>query len=157
MRMLLQRVSSASVTVDGQVTGAIGRGLVLFLGIGRDDNEEHALYLLDKTLNLRIFEDDAGKMNRSLLEIDGGLLVISQFTLYAGILRGRRPSFDQAATPEQARKLYDHFVAIAKSRLTVVQTGTFQAHMIVSLANEGPVSIFHDSVDKIPNKSQPMR
>jgi D-aminoacyl-tRNA deacylase len=155
--MLLQRVSSASVTVEGRVTGAIERGLVLFLGVGREDNEEHAAYLLDKLLNLRIFEDDAGKMNRTLLQIAGGLLIVSQFTLYADVRRGRRPSFDQAAAPEQARKLYDYFVDLAKTRMANVHTGIFQADMIVNVANEGPVSIYHDSVDKFMNKSHSVR
>ncbi len=157
MRMLLQRVSSASVTVEGEVTGAIGRGLLLFLGIAPEDSEIQAAYLLDKTLNLRIFEDDAGKMNRSLRDIAGGLLIVSQFTLYADIRRGRRPGFDQAAPPEHARKLYDYFVNNAKSVFANVQTGVFQAHMTVSLANEGPVSIFHDSIDKLVNKSHAVR
>ena len=157
MRMLLQRVSSASVTVDDQTMGAIGKGLVLFLGIGREDSEEQASYLLDKLVNLRVFEDDAGKMNRTLLEISGGLLIISQFTLYADVRRGRRPSFDQAAPPELARKLYEYFVSLAKARLGNVHTGVFQAHMIVSVVNEGPVSIFHDSIDKFMNKSHAVR
>lgn len=157
MRMLLQRVSSASVTADGVVAGKIGKGLLLFLGIGREDSEEQAGYLLDKSINLRIFEDDSGKMNRSLLEIGGGLLIVSQFTLYAGIDRGRRPGFDQAAPPELARRLYDYFVNIAKSRIANVQTGVFQAHMTVTIANEGPVSIFHDSIDNRLNKSHSLK
>ena len=157
MRMLLQRVSSASVTVDGVVAGKIGKGLLLFLGIGREDSEEQAAYLLDKSINLRVFEDDSGKMNRSLLEIGGGLLIVSQFTLYAGIDRGRRPGFDQAAPPELARRLYDYFVNIAKSRIANVQTGVFQAHMTVTIANEGPVTIFHDSIDNRLNKSHSLK
>lgn len=155
--MLLQRVSSASVTVDGRVTGAIENGLVLFLGIGREDSEEHAAYLLDKLLNLRIFEDEAGKMNWTLQQIGGGLLIVSQFTLYANVLRGRRPSFDQAAAPEDARKLYDYFVDLAKTKMANVHTGVFQANMTVTVANAGPVSIFHDSVDKFMNKSHAVR
>ena len=157
MRMILQRVSSASVTVEGEVTGAIGRGLLLFLGIEREDSEIQAAYLLDKTLNLRIFEDDAGKMNRTLIDIAGGLLIVSQFTLYADLRRGRRPGFDRAAPPEHARKLYDYFVKTAKSQFADVQTGVFQAHMTVSLVNDGPVSIFHDSIDKFMNKSHAVR
>jgi D-tyrosyl-tRNA(Tyr) deacylase len=157
MRMLLQRVSSASVTVNGEVKGEIQKGLVVFLGVGLDDNREHAGYLLDKLLNLRIFEDDAGKMNRTVQDIDGGLLIVSQFTLYANIRHGRRPGFDQAAPPEMARKLYDYFVNSAKSRMVDVHTGIFQATMTVTLANEGPVSIFHDSIDKLMIKSHAVR
>jgi D-aminoacyl-tRNA deacylase len=157
MRMLLQRVSSASVTVNGEVTGAVGKGLVVFLGIGREDSEEHASYLLDKVVNLRVFEDVAGKMNRTVQEIGGGILIVSQFTLYADLRRGRRPSFDQAAPPEEARKLYDYFVNLAKEKMANVHTGVFQAHMIVTVANEGPVSIFHDSVDKFTIKSHAVR
>ena len=148
MRMLLQRVSSAGVTVDGNTVGEIAAGIVLFLGIGREDSEEHAQYLLDKAINLRIFEDDYGRMNHSLLDTGGGLLIVSQFTLYADIRRGRRPGFDDAATPEKARQLYDYFVELAKIRLTNVQTGVFQARMAVRLENIGPVTIHHDSIDK---------
>lgn len=155
--MLLQRVSSASVTVDGELAGGIGKGLLLFLGIGKEDSEEEARYLLDKSINLRLFADDSGRMNRSLLEIEGGLLIVSQFTLYAAIGGGRRPGFDQAAPPDRARKLYDYFVELAKSRIVNVQTGVFQAHMTVTLANDGPVSIFHDSIDKRLNKSHPLK
>ena len=155
--MLLQRVSSASVTVDGLVTGAIGKGLVLFLGIGKEDTEEHATYLVDKLLNLRIFEDAAGKMNLTLLETSGALLIVSQFTLFADLSRGRRPSFEQAAPPETARKLYNYFVEFAKSKLIYVQTGVFQAEMTVSVANQGPVTIYYDSVDKFKNKSHAVR
>lgn len=155
--MLLQRVSSASVTVDGEVTGAIQNGLVLFLGIGRDDSEEHAHYLLEKVINLRIFEDEAGKMNRTIEETNGGLLIISQFTLYGDIRRGRRPSFDQAAPPDKARMLYTFFVNVARTRLTNIQTGVFQAHMDVRLTNDGPVTIFHDSIDKFMNRSHAVR
>ena len=157
MRILLQRVSSASVTVDGAVTGEIGAGLLVFLGIGHGDSEQHADYLVDKIVNLRIFEDAEGKMNRNLLDISGGLLVVSQFTLYADIRRGRRPSFDNAATPELARKLYEYFVNRTKLHVPNVATGVFQAHMDVRLANDGPVTLFHDSIDKFGNKSQPVR
>ena len=148
MRILLQRVSSARVTVDGITAGEIGGGIVLFLGIGREDTGEHAKYLLDKTINLRIFEDEYGRMNHSLADTAGGLLIVSQFTLYADIRRGRRPGFDDAAAPETARVLYDYFVELAKTRLTNVQTGVFQARMAVMLENIGPVTIFHDSIDK---------
>jgi len=155
--MLLQRVSSASVTVDGRITGAIGRGIVLFLGVGLEDTEEHATYLVDKLLNLRIFEDAAGKMNLTLLDVSGGLLIVSQFTLYADLSRGRRPSFEQAAPPQIARELYNYFVDFAKCKLANVQTGVFQAEMTVSVVNQGPVSIYYDTVDKFRNKSHAVR
>jgi len=157
MRMLLQRVSSASVTVDGAIVGAIENGLVLFLGIGAEDTPDHASYLLDKLTNLRVFEDAAGKMNLTITDTNGGLLIVSQFTLYADIRRGRRPSFDRAAPPEKARELYGAFVSLARQRLANVQTGIFQAHMLVTILNDGPVTIFHDSVDKFGDKSHAVK
>lgn len=157
MRILLQRVSSASVTVDGEIVGEIGRGLLVFVGVGRDDTEEHAIYLAEKLLNLRIFEDDAGKMNLTVADVGGGLLLVSQFTLFADIRRGRRPGFDDAAPPETARKLYEFFVNYAQNRHPLVQTGVFQAHMSVSLVNEGPVTIYHDSIDKFGVKSHSVK
>lgn len=157
MRILLQRVSSASVTVAEEVVGEIGRGLLVFVGIGHGDTEEHAEYLVEKAINLRLFEDAAGKMNLSVRDTGGGLLIVSQFTLYADIRRGRRPSFDNAAHPEVAKKLYEYFVNQARIRVTNVATGVFQADMMVRLANDGPVTVFHDSVDKFGNKSQPVK
>lgn len=157
MRMLLQRVSSASVSVNGEITGAIGRGILLFLGIGAGDTAEHAAYLLEKCCNLRIFEDEQGKMNLSLADIGGGLLIVSQFTLYADIRKGRRPGFELAAPPELAKPLYEFFVDLAKKKLQNVGTGVFQAHMDVSLVNDGPVTIFYDTVDKFGNKSHSVR
>lgn len=157
MRILLQRVSSASVTVAEEVVGEIGRGLLVFVGIGHGDTEEHAEYLVEKAINLRLFEDAAGKMNLSVRDTGGGLLIVSQFTLYADIRRGRRPSFDNAAHPEVAKKLYESFVNQARIRVTNVATGVFQADMMVRLANDGPVTVFHDSVDKFGNKSQPVK
>ncbi|MBI2685106.1 MAG: D-tyrosyl-tRNA(Tyr) deacylase [Acidobacteria bacterium] len=157
MRILLQRVSSASVTVGTSVTGAIGRGLAVFVGVGKGDTKEHADYLLEKTLNLRVFEDEQGKMNRTVREIGGGLLIVSQFTLYADVRRGRRPSFDLAAPPETARELYEYFLNRAKNQVSNVGAGVFQAHMIVQLANDGPISIFHDSIDKFGIKSHAVR
>jgi D-tyrosyl-tRNA(Tyr) deacylase len=157
MRILLQRVSSASVTVAEEVVGEIGRGLLVFVGIGHGDTEEHAEYLVEKAINLRLFEDAAGKMNLSVRDTGGGLLIVSQFTLYADIRRGRRPSFDNAAHPEVAKKLYEYFVNQARIRVTNVATGVFQADMMVRLANDGPVTVFHDSVDKFGNKSKPVK
>lgn len=157
MRVLLQRVSSASVTVDDQIVGKIGSGLLVFLGIGHGDTEEHADYLVEKIINLRLFVDDQGKMNRSIQETGGGLLIVSQFTLYADIRRGRRPAFDSAAPPELAKMLYDYFVKRARHFVGNVATGVFQAHMMIDLVNDGPVTVFHDSVDKFTNKSQPVR
>lgn len=152
MRILLQRVSSARVIIDGKVNGEIGSGLLVYLGIGRTDAEEQADYLLDKMLTLRIFPDASGRMNRSVTEARGELLIVSQFTLYADVRRGRRPSFDSAAAPEQARLLYDYFVHSARNREINVQTGVFQASMEIHSVNVGPVTIFHDSNDKF--KSQ---
>lgn len=157
MRILLQRVSSASVTVEDEVTGEIGPGLLVFLGIGQGDTEEHARYLVEKILNLRVFEDEAGKMNRTVAEIGGGLLIVSQFTLYADIRRGRRPGFDRAAPPERARKLYEYFVNQVENQFPNTATGVFQAHMTVRLVNDGPVTIFHDSIDKFGDKSHAVR
>lgn len=150
MRVLLQRVSSASVTVDGAVTGAIGKGLLALLGVGKGDSEKHADYLLEKILGLRIFEDADGKMNIDVRQAGGGLLVVSQFTLYGDIRKGRRPSFDAAAPPAEARALYEYFVAAGRRQGIEVQTGVFQAHMDVQLVNDGPVTIFYDTVDKFP-------
>lgn len=151
MRAILQRVSQASVTVDGQITGAIKDGLLVLLGVGRDDTPADAASLLDRILNLRIFPDDAGKMNLSLLDRGYALLVVSQFTLYGDTRRGRRPSFDLAAPPDQANTLYEHFVALARTRGVPTQTGVFQAMMRVALVNEGPVTFIVES--KSPNQN----
>ncbi len=145
MRAVIQRASRASVRVDGRVTGAIGVGLVVLLGVRQGDTEKDADYLLEKTLGLRIFPDDQGKMNRNVSEAGGGLLVISQFTLFGDCRRGRRPSFDEAAGPETARNLYEYFVARARERGVAVGAGVFQAHMDVELVNDGPVTILLDS------------
>ena len=139
------------------MAGEIGRGLLVFVGIGHGDTEEHADYLVEKTINLRLFEDGMGKMNHSVQEAGGGLLIVSQFTLYADIRRGRRPSFDKAAPPELAKELYEYFVKQARIHVANVATGVFQADMLVELANDGPVTVFHDSVDKFGNKSQPVK
>ena len=145
MRAVIQRASRASVRVDRRVTGAIGVGLVVLLGVRQGDTEKDADYLLEKTLGLRIFPDDQGKMNRNVSEVGGGLLVISQFTLFGDCRRGRRPSFDEAAGPETARSLYEYFVARARERGVTVGAGVFQAHMDVELVNDGPVTILLDS------------
>ena len=145
MRALLQRVSHARVEVEEQIVGEIGEGLLIFLGIARQDQERDATYLLQKILNLRIFPDDQGKMNRSVEDIGGQLLIVSQFTLYGDCRKGRRPSFDQAASPENAHILYDFFVNRARETKLVVQSGVFQAAMNVSLLNSGPVTLLCES------------
>lgn len=145
MRAVVQRVSRAKVTVDGEVTGEIGRGILLLLGVAARDTEDDARYLIEKTFNLRIFEDSNGKMNLSLLDINGELLVVSQFTLYGDTRRGRRPSFIDAAPPEQANRLYEYFVEESRKQLSTVETGRFQTMMDVELVNDGPVTILIDS------------
>ncbi len=145
MRVLIQRVDEASVTVDRQEIARIGRGVLVLLGVGKRDTREDADYLLDRILHLRIFEDDEGKMNRSLLESGGEMLVVSQFTLWADCRKGRRPSFTDAAEPASARDLYRHFVETARARMGRVREGEFQAMMKVRLVNDGPVTILLDS------------
>ena len=149
MRAVVQRVTRARVTVDSRVAGEIQTGLLILLGVGREDNAESALYLAEKIANLRIFPDDAGKMNRSLVESSGSALVISQFTLYGDTRGGRRPSYIQAASPEIASGLYEEFVRCLRSFGIAVETGIFQAHMEVELVNDGPVTILLDSEKKI--------
>ena len=145
MRALLQRVSRASVTVDEQVVGQIGQGLLVLLGVGQGDSEFQVKTLADKIVNLRIFGDEEGKMNRSLLDIGGEVLVVSQFTLYADTRRGRRPGFTDAAPPEVAENLFEHFKdALAGYGLTVA-SGIFGAYMTIEIWNEGPVTIWLDS------------
>jgi D-tyrosyl-tRNA(Tyr) deacylase len=148
MRVVIQRVSGATVMAHGLVIGAIGPGLLVFVGISRNDTVEDAAYLIDKVLSLRIFRDDEGKMNRNVQESGGSVLLVSQFTLYADCRKGRRPSFDQAAPPAEARALYDHFVDVARRSSVPVQTGEFQAMMEVHLVNDGPVTILIDSADR---------
>jgi len=145
MRAVIQRVSRAEVRVDGGVTGRVGRGLVVLLGVGRDDAERDGDYLLDKIVGLRIFPDADGKMNLSLEQAGGGLLVVSQFTLYGDTRKGRRPSFIDAAPPERAAALYDRFVASARARGLEVGAGVFQAMMEVELVNDGPVTLIVES------------
>ena len=145
MRAVVQRVSSAKVSVRGTVTGEIGAGLVILLGVGREDTPVVAAALAEKTVNLRIFEDENEKMNRSLLEVRGAALVVSQFTLYGDARGGRRPSFIAAAPPEQAKALYEAFCEALRGLGVSVSTGIFQAMMSVELVNEGPVTILLDS------------
>jgi len=131
--------------VDGTVTGSIGRGLVVLLGVGQDDTEKDADYLADKVAGLRIFPDEAGKMNKSVADCGGALLIVSQFTLYGDCRKGRRPSFDHAAAPELANRLYEYFVAQVRRRSLRAETGVFQACMAVHLINDGPVTLILDS------------
>jgi D-tyrosyl-tRNA(Tyr) deacylase len=145
LRAVVQRVTRAGVSVNSRVVGEIQAGILVLLGVGRLDNSESAQYLAEKIVNLRIFNDDAGKMNRSLLEIGGSALVVSQFTLYADTRAGRRPSYIQAAPAEQANRLYETFVGYLRSLGVRVETGVFQAHMAVELTNDGPVTILLDS------------
>lgn len=145
MRAVIQRVSRAKVSVDEKVVGEIGKGILILLGVSNEDSKADAIYLLEKTLNLRIFEDADDKMNLSLLETKGELLVVSQFTLYGDARKGRRPSFIKAAAPEKANQLYEFFVAEARRQIAKVATGRFQAMMDVELVNDGPVTILLDS------------
>jgi D-aminoacyl-tRNA deacylase len=145
MRAVVQRVSSASVAVEGRVVGQIGPGLLVLLGVAAGDAATDADYLAEKIAGLRIFEDAAGKMNLSVIDVGGAVLAVSQFTLYGDVRRGKRPSFDDAARPERARELYEYFVAQIEQRGLRCETGQFQAMMSVSLVNEGPVTILLDS------------
>jgi D-tyrosyl-tRNA(Tyr) deacylase len=145
MRAVVQRVSRGAVRVDGRTTGAVGRGLVVLLGVGADDGEVDARWMADKVAQLRIFEDDAGKMNRSVEDVGGGVLVVSQFTLLGDARKGNRPSFVEAAAPEAANALYEDVCARLRNRGLPVGTGVFRAHMDVELVNDGPVTILLDS------------
>jgi len=145
LRAVVQRVTRAHVSIDARVAGEISAGVVVFVGVGREDTAESAAYLAEKIAHLRIFADDAGKMNRSLLETGGAALVISQFTLYGDTRGGRRPSYVQAAAPDQASGLYEEFVRCLRALGVRAETGVFQAHMEVELVNSGPVTILVDS------------
>src|SRR5437879_2634558 len=145
MRAVVQRVRHARVSVDGRVAGEIGGGVVVLLGIGKGDSNESARYLAEKTANMRIFDDANQKMNVSLVESRGAALVVSQFTLYGDLSRGRRPGFERAAPPAEANRLYEEYAAQLSSLGVPVETGVFQAHMVVELENDGPVTILLDS------------
>jgi D-aminoacyl-tRNA deacylase len=145
MRALLQRVSEAKVTADGFVTGQIGIGLLVFLGIGNNDTKSDAERVARKVAQLRIFPDEHGKMNLSLTDISGELLIVSQFTLFADATKGNRPSYSRAAKPDAALELYEYFIEVCRDRGFRVETGTFQAQMQVHLINDGPVTIMYDS------------
>lgn len=145
MRAVVQRVKNASVTIGQETAAEIGKGLVVLLGVEKEDSIDDACYLAEKVVTLRIFEDQEGKMNRSLQDIDGELLIVSQFTIMGDVRKGRRPSFTQAAPPEEAEKLYNGFVEICKSKIVKVSTGQFQTEMLVKIYNDGPVTILLDS------------
>lgn len=147
MRALVQRVKSASVEIDGETVGAIDQGLLVFLGIGHEDEDDQARRLWDKIRKMRIFEDADGKTNLSLADIDGQLLVVSQFTLYASCKKGNRPSFTGAGAPEEAERLYERFVEMAREGMGTVETGRFGAMMDVSLVNDGPFTIWLDTAE----------
>ena len=148
MKAVIQRVNKAKVEIDGKTVGQIGKGILLLLGVERGDGERDADWLAEKIGNLRIFEDKAGKMNLSVKEIEGELLVVSQFTLAGNCAKGRRPSFDSAAPPEEANRLYEYFVAKLRCAKLPVKTGVFQAMMQVSLTNDGPVTFILESSGK---------
>ena len=145
MRAVVQKVLRASVTVENEIVGAIENGLLVLLGVAVEDQDKDAIYLLDKIIGLRVFDDAGGKMNRSLLDVGGALLVVSQFTLYGDVRRGKRPSYSNAAAPEAAKRLYEFFVAEARKQIAEVETGVFQAMMQVESINDGPVTILLDS------------
>ncbi|MBZ4650701.1 D-aminoacyl-tRNA deacylase [Thermosipho sp. (in: thermotogales)] len=145
MRAVIQRVKNAKVEVEGKTVGKIENGLLVLLGVGKDDNKEDIKYLAEKIINLRIFDDENGKMNLSLLDIKGELLIVSQFTLYGDCRKGRRPSYSESAPPDIAKKLYEEFVNTCKNYNLKVETGEFGAHMQVSLVNDGPVTLLLDS------------
>ena len=142
MRVLIQRVSRASVTIDGQTISSIGKGLLILWGVGRGDGEAQAAFLAEKVVNLRIFEDDQGKTNLSILDVKGEAILVSQFTLYADTRKGRRPSFTDAALPDAAEPLVDRFVELLRGHGVPTQTGRFGAHMEVEIHNDGPVTIW---------------
>lgn len=145
MRAVVQRVKYSKVEIDGEVVGEINKGLNVLLGISREDTQEHITYLKDKILNLRIFEDENGKLNKSLVDVGGELLIISQFTLYGDCRKGRRPSFIEALGGDEAEKMYEEFVRQCRETIPKVETGRFGADMLVSIENDGPVTLMIDS------------
>lgn len=145
MRAVIQRVSNSSVSISGKIIGKIEKGLLVFLGVGKNDTEKDAEYLANKIVNLRIFEDENGKMNRSLIEIGGRMLVVPQFTLYSDCSKGRRPSFVEASEPKKANRLYEHFAYLVSQKKIQVEKGKFQEMMSVSLVNDGPVTFIINS------------
>ena len=148
MKALIQRVTKASVAVGDELTGEIGPGLVILLGVSKDDEEADAVYLVEKISNLRIFADEENRFNRSVLDTNSEVLVVSQFTLYGDTRKGRRPDFNQAAGPEQAEQLYEHTAQLFRDAGLTVATGKFREHMLVSLVNDGPVTLMLDSADR---------
>ena len=148
MRAVIQRVDRATVTIDDQGVSAIGKGILLLLGVEKGDTETDCDYILEKTLHLRIFEDEQGKMNRSLLDVGGSLMVVSQFTLLGNCIKGRRPSFGAAEEPERARKMYEYFILEASRDIENLATGKFQEMMKLELVNDGPVTFVLDSRNK---------
>lgn len=148
MRALIQRVTKASVSIAGDTAGEIGGGLVVLLGVSKEDDEDDARFLVERVTNLRIFADDRHQLNKSALDVDAELLVVSQFTLYADTRKGRRPDFNQAAGAEKAKRLYEHTVELLREAGLTVATGVFQEHMLVSLENDGPVTLMLDSADR---------
>jgi len=148
MKALIQRVATASVVVNDNIVGEIRRGLVVFLGVDRDDSEEDARYLANKTVNLRVFSNQGGEFDVSVLDIKGEILIVSQFTLLADSRKGRRPSFTEAASPNKARELYNFFVAQVRSTGLKVETGVFQEYMLVEIHNDGPVTLLVESKNK---------
>ncbi len=145
VRAVVQRIKNGSVSVDNAITGKIDDGLLVYLGAAVGDSEKDADYLADKIINLRVFEDSEGKMNRSVIDEKGGILAVSQFTLLADARKGRRPSYSEAADPETARRMYEYFISKIKASGLICETGKFQAHMLVNYINDGPVTILLDS------------
>ncbi|MDP2920628.1 MAG: D-aminoacyl-tRNA deacylase [Dehalococcoidia bacterium] len=154
MKVVIQRVIRASVSVDGEVIGEVGKGLVVFVGVAQDDTAEDIGYLVEKTVNLRIFADAEGKFNLSALDVHGELLLVSQFTLLASTRKGRRPGFTDAAPPDVAETLFNRFVEQAKATGLKIATGKFQAHMQVEIHNDGPVTIIIDSRERLESRRQ---